>query len=351
MNLKLATRNSKLALIQSHLAQIHLSQKGFDCSMITVQSYGDQNPDIPLAELAQHHSSGAKASFAHALESSLLSDDPPDLAVHSLKDLRATDEPPLSVVCTLPRHSPYDVCLIKKSILHDSPTSLQNLSQSTSTPLRLATSSARRAAFLSATQFVKCDSIRGNIDTRLDKVMRSDSLDGLVTSMAAVVRLKPVMAAQLEEFVSVVCDPHLVPPCAGAGVIAVQMHNNHPHYQTIKYLSCLNTHLCSDIERAIVAALGADCTSPLGCFVHTSSPTCLHIHVALPTVDGSQVARSVFDMTLHPSTYYDNQIRRQLITEAVMRVLSCLKEDGYDQVKQSLSSLHISTTDDKHTNS
>ena len=345
---RLATRGSPLALAQAHLAELTLSQPGFSCELVPLSSHGDQHPHIPLSSLAQHEPAGAKGSFIRTLEQSLLCDDSPtDGAVHSLKDLPAADSSPLSVACYLPRHYPFDVCLIKKHRLppHTAINSLQELqSLAQHTRICLATSSLRRQAFIKATlPEIDLKPIRGNIDTRLNKVLNSTTVDGLVIAGAGIIRLKRVLESQLNHFCILMLPPDSFVPSAGQGGVVIQMLTSHPYYSTVKTLSCCQTALCCTIERMLVAALGAHCLTPLGCFVSITQPQdarhhhhTLTVSVCLSSTCGLDTAKTRLHFNLDTNSYFDANYQSKLKATIKHQVLEHLIHQGAGKIMADL---------------
>lgn len=333
--LRLASRRSMLALAQTHLAELWLSQHGFMCETIPLSSPGDDHPDTPLTELSQHYP--AKASFVSTLEAAL-QNATADAAVHSLKDLPASDTPPLTVACYHRRQLPFDLCLIKKQCLNQAPRSIAELADAaTRTPICLATSSPRRQAVLKAIlPHITTQPIRGNVDTRLAKVLAAEHLHGLIIAGAGMVRLKANLTQKLAHFHSLILPPSVFIPAPGQGVIAIQMLTTHPHFAAIKALSCPETALCATLERLVVAALGAHCSVPLGCYArinHSTSPT-LKLDVALFAATSSAEARLSWPFDL--KVLAEPSAQQSLHTTIRTEVIRELKANGLAAVMTEL---------------
>ena len=150
--LKIGTRNSKMARIQTDFFVAKLTEKfpGTECSIIPVTVSGERDYARPIAEL------GIEGAFVKELEEALLNDEV-DLVVHSLKDLPTRLPPGLTLACVCAREDVRDVLVSKNNL------TLSQLPAGS----RIATSSRRREAQLKSVRndFVFMD-IRGNVPTR-----------------------------------------------------------------------------------------------------------------------------------------------------------------------------------------
>lgn len=280
--LRLATRPSKLALWQADFTSRSLSRKGYACRIETISSRGDQLPDQPLRDFA------GKGAFVGSLETALL-DGQVDGAVHSLKDLSVNLTAPLALTMMMNRHRSEDVLLVPRSGV---PASLQTLSRSYKTitmnnidelrfleNLTIATSSPRRAALLThALPGCRMSPIRGNVDTRLRKILTprtSSPGDALILSAACLTRLarsQREFRQLVRSFIIYRLSPTWFIPSPGQGALTVQTLSSHPLYHRLQELSCPSTHAATMIERTITRDLGGHCMLPLGCLAKLSSP-------------------------------------------------------------------------------
>ena len=248
------------------MASDALAAAGFQCELMPMSAPADDHPNTPLAELAT--SEAGKALFVKTLEQSVLSGEA-DVAVHSLKDVAAQMQLPLTLVACLKRYDAGDLCLLKKSVCPVGSDQAADWLRTTNQPLTLATSSLRRKALLTTHWASSCFvNIRGNIDTRIQKVM--GSMDGLLVSEAAITRLRTHLSSQLSTFHQIKIEPSILVPSPGQGVVALQARHDHPHYHQIAQVSCPDTHFCATLERAIVAHLEGHCQMPMGCYATLS---------------------------------------------------------------------------------
>ncbi|MGB4861070.1 MAG: hydroxymethylbilane synthase, partial [Tepidiformaceae bacterium] len=167
--LRLATRGSKLALIQSELvaAKLRAAVPGLQVELVTITTAGDRDQSTPLPE-------GEKAGwFTSAIQDALLREDA-DLAVHSYKDL-PTKRPAGLVIAAVPlREDPRD------ALVSRSHASLRGLPAGAT----VGTSSPRRTAqVLELRPDLDVRPIRGNVESRIAKV-EAGEFDAAVLALA-----------------------------------------------------------------------------------------------------------------------------------------------------------------------
>jgi len=198
-HLKLGTRGSELALLQTERVKQHLEQTfpDYHCEIITIHTKGDIDKKTPLKEL------GGKGVFIKELEKELL-DDQVDIAVHSLKDVTTEAHPELVLSGFLSPESTSDALVSKSN------GTLQDLPPGS----RVGTGSMRRVALLNHLRpDLEIIPIRGNVKTRLNRILEGDC-DAVVLSTAGLKRLDISTYQEL--------DPTEFIPAPGQGVIALQ---------------------------------------------------------------------------------------------------------------------------------
>ncbi|SDG17342.1 hydroxymethylbilane synthase [Halorubrum xinjiangense] len=153
--LRLATRGSDLALRQAETVRDALSSRRRDVELRQVETRGDQIPDELI------HRLGKTGAFVRALDEEVLGGDA-DLAVHSLKDL-PTEEMDDLVVAGVPERAPSgDV------VVHPDGLGIEDLPSGAV----VGTGSLRRGAQIRAARpDLTVEPIRGNVDTRLEKLL------------------------------------------------------------------------------------------------------------------------------------------------------------------------------------
>jgi hydroxymethylbilane synthase len=262
-----ATRPSALARWQTNyiIERLQATIPELECQEVVITTRGDQVIDQPLPEI------GGKGLFTNELEQALR-DGQVDAAVHSLKDLPTDDVPGLTVGAIPERAAVHDVWICPRGhSLDDLPAGAI-----------VGTSSTRRAAQLLAYRpdlLVK--PIRGNVDTRLQKVLDGD-YEALILAAAGLTRLGK------EEHITQYLPFDIMLPAPGQGALAVQCRAGDE--ETIFLLSHLDhqpTRLAVSAERAFLAALGSGCSLPVGALA-TVNDGMISLKGVIADQDGSQ---------------------------------------------------------------
>ena len=198
----IGSRGSSLALLQSHHIRnlLQSAHPHLGVEIKTIQSLGDNQQETPLPEI------GAKGLFTAEIESELLSQKI-DLAVHSLKDLPSTLPDGLKYIGSPKREDARDVFISHKwRSLEDSP--VKSI---------IATGSTRRKAqFMEVRSDLEFRDLRGNIETRLNK-LKTEGWDGIIMAAAALHRLN--MSDQITRYL----DPLQFVPAVGQGAIGLEI--------------------------------------------------------------------------------------------------------------------------------
>ncbi len=198
--LVIGSRGSQLALWQANYVKERLEARGAECRIEIIKTAGDKITDVPLAQVGGQ--AGGKGIFTKEIEEALL-DRRIDLAVHSMKDL-PTELPKCLTVAAIPqRADPNDAIIGGK---------LRNLKLGAV----VGTSSLRRIAQLMRLRpDLNIQSIRGNVDTRINKVERGE-FDAIVLAAAGLRRLG------WGDIISEVFRPDIMCPAVGQGALAIE---------------------------------------------------------------------------------------------------------------------------------
>ena len=243
--LRLGTRRSPLALTQSGMVAAAITAAtGRAVELVEITTYGDtsQATNELISQI------GSTGVFVNNLREALLREDV-DLAVHSLKDL-PTAEPDRLVLAAIPeREDVRDVLVARDGHkLADLPAGA-----------RIGTGSLRRAAQLRLLRpDLEVVAIRGNIDTRVGFVA-SGRLDGVLLAYAGLSRLGRIGEAT-DYF-----DPAEFLPAPGQGALAVECREDDTALrEALAALDHRPTRAAVVAERALLAALEAGCSAPVG---------------------------------------------------------------------------------------
>ncbi|MDZ4307073.1 hydroxymethylbilane synthase [Allopontixanthobacter sp.] len=240
--LRLGTRQSPLAMAQAHETRSRLcAAHGWDESaveLVPVRASGDKIVDVPLADI------GGKALWTKELDT-WLGEGHIDLAVHSMKDVETIRPPELTITAILPRADVRDV-LIGASSIAGIP---QGAKVGTSAPRRAAQMLSRRP---------DCEIVmfRGNVATRLAKLAAGEA-DVTLLAAAGLERLgRTGTGTPLE------VDEWLPAPAQGA--IGIECRTKDA--ETRRLVAAIDhapSHAAIRAERALLAALGGNCHSPI----------------------------------------------------------------------------------------
>jgi hydroxymethylbilane synthase len=245
-SITVGTRKSQLALWQTNhvIDELLAAWPGLSFSLRTFSTTGDQVLDLPLPAI------GGKGLFTEALENALRSGEI-DIAVHSLKDLPVADPPGLTVGAVLSRADVRDVLVSREGY------NLQTLPQGAV----VGTSSLRRQAqLLAARPDLDVRSIRGNVETRIRKVMEGE-YDAAVLASAGVERL----GLDEHEGRSLTLDEML--PAPGQGALAVQCRAGDE--AVLALLAAVDeddVRNAVTAERSFLLALGGGCAVPVAAY-------------------------------------------------------------------------------------
>jgi len=273
MKIRIATRLSPLAILQTNevIKKINFYDPESICEIIKMESDGDLT-DAPL------HTIGGKGLFVSKLEMAL-ENGIADIAIHSLKDVPALLDPKFSIAATLPREEAGDALLLKQDLTKNDLTN--NLKIATSGP-------RRRSQLLAINPKLNIVPIRGNIQTRINK-MKTEDLDGLIVAKAALNRLKishPNMHLFSEEQML---------PAAAQGAIGIEVITNEISSDIDSLLKLLNdklTHQATEIERMVVASLEGNCLSPISALCKINGQDA-ELKVRVSNQDGTEVYNEV----------------------------------------------------------
>ncbi|MCU1592603.1 MAG: hemC [Frankiales bacterium] len=270
--LRLGTRGSALALAQSGgVAATVIAELCRHVEMVSVQTAGDLSP-------AAISTLGGTGVFVTALRDALLRDEV-DLAVHSYKDLPTAPAAGLVVVAVPARLDARDVLVARDGL------TLGELPDGA----RIGTGSPRRTAQLLALGLgLQVVPIRGNVDTRIRKVAEGE-VDGVVLARAGLARLD-----RLDEVTEVI-DPLQMLPAPAQGALAIECRADDDELlELLASLDDPDTRAAVDAERALLAALEAGCTAPVGALAEVAEGddgSELFLRGLVAAVDGTDVVR------------------------------------------------------------
>ncbi|MFD7653023.1 hydroxymethylbilane synthase [Actinosynnema sp. NPDC059797] len=239
--LRIGTRGSALALAQTGHVADQLRAAGADVEIVTISTPGDRS-HAPIAEIGI-------GVFTSALRDALANGEI-DVAVHSYKDLPTARDPRLSLAAVPSREDPRDALVARDGLtLGELPTGA-----------RVGTGSPRRAAQLEALGLgIEVVGLRGNVDTRIRKVTDGE-LDAVVLARAGLARLG--RTAEITETL----EPIQMLPAPAQGALAVECRVDDVDTEHLlqSTLDDSASRAAVAAERALLAALEAGCSAPVG---------------------------------------------------------------------------------------
>jgi len=266
MKIVIGTRGSRLALAQAEIAKDALlrSDAADAVDIRVIKTVGDQRLDLALKDSGKSFDKGL---FTKELEQALLSKEI-DLAVHSLKDLPTEPVEHLVIEAVLPREDPVDVLVSKI------PGGLSALPDGS----LVATGSPRRAQQIRHCRpdIRVCD-VRGNVPTRLEKLVRNQEWSALILARAGLRRLHLAPEQERLSFLDAslfVTNLTGLLPAAGQGAIALQCRANDSAVRSI--LSRINDPVswdCVTAEREFLRLVGGGCSVPIGVYARMEGDT------------------------------------------------------------------------------
>jgi len=243
----IGARGSKLSLayvekVKELLLKENKELKEKNINFKAIKTSGDINQNIRLSEI------GGKNLFCKEIEEKLISSDI-DIAVHSLKDMESVENDKLTIGAYIKRNDFRDVIISNKI------KSLGDLKDK----IVIGSSSRRRELQLKRiNQKITVVNIRGNIDTRIQKI-EEGKLDGIMLAAAGVKSLK------FNNKISILFESEEVLPAVGQGIIAVQCKKNDEVVKNfLKNINDLETELCAKAERKMLQVIGGDCETAIG---------------------------------------------------------------------------------------
>jgi hydroxymethylbilane synthase len=264
--IRIGTRDSQLALWQANNVKAALETLGYSTELVPVKSTGDLVPNKPLYEL------GITGIFTKTLDHAMLNGDV-DVAVHSLKDVPTLLPKGILQTAVLKRASSQDIIVTKEPI---------DLDKSCT----IATGSLRRKAqWLHRYPHHEVVNLRGNVNTRLKKLVDSD-WNAAIFAKAGLERINILPKNHLE------LDWMIPAPAQGAMTV-LTLEDDSFCQDAVAQLNHTDSEICTHIEREFLRFLEGGCTAPIGAFAEISDGEilfqgCLHSLDGITQLDISQ---------------------------------------------------------------
>ena len=306
-HLVIATRGSALALWQANYIKDRIEEEfpAYTVSLNVIKTRGDAILNKPLSEV------GGKGLFVKEIEEALL-DGSADLAVHSAKDIPMELPEGLIIGCVPKREDPSD-CFLSVNW----PT-INALPQGA----KIGTSSLRRQAQLLAMRpDFRIEPLRGNVDTRLNK-LKAGLYDGVVLATAGLFRLG-LSAPYMDRL-----EPEKFVPAVGQGTLGIECRED--NYDVLVLLSSLEdrkSRVCLSSERAFLKELNGSCQVPVAAYAKMIGEDGLSIQGLVGNLDGTEIlkASSLTDASFAEETGID--LAKALKAKGADKILRQLTAD------------------------
>ena len=241
-------RDSRLSQIQTQ-EFISLAEKNIDginkntFEIKLIKTTGDIHNTERLDKI------GGKGLFVKEIESHILNGEI-DIGVHSMKDMPATSHDDLEIFCFLDRLNSSDV------LISNHGTNLENLESKSI----IGTSSIRRRAqILNFRSDLKIKLLRGNVDTRINK-LKNKEYDAIILAYAGLKRLG------LENQVTEILDQQSFLPAGGQGVVGIQSKKNTKFREMFHKINNVQSEITNTSERSFLETINANCNSPVSVY-------------------------------------------------------------------------------------
>lgn len=256
----IGTRGSELALRQAAMVidALVAAHPGIEVTRKVIATTGDKRTDLRFSEFTDAGRFD-KGIFTKELEAALGAGEI-DAAVHSLKDVPTEIDPGFVIAATLPRAAVEDVLVSRDGLtLHSIPPGA-----------RIGTSSVRRIRQLRWLRpEAVCVEIRGNVPTRVRKLIPPSTLDAVLLARAGLERLGLLEGAAVSidgrslAATILPCDEFL--PAAGQGAIAIEARRGDAgSLGLLRGIGHAETLARVSAEREFLRLLRAGCQTPIG---------------------------------------------------------------------------------------
>ncbi|WP_096020359.1 hydroxymethylbilane synthase [Campylobacter lanienae] len=266
MNIRIASRNSALALWQTYHIRDLLLARGHSVEIITMKTKGDVILDTPLAKI------GGKGLFTKELENAML-EGRADIAVHSLKDVPTTFPNGLKLACVCSREDVSDAML---SMKFKSFNELPNNAKIGTTSLR------RRMQLLALRPDLDIISLRGNVNSRISK-LRDGEFDAIILAVAGINRLNLSKEVNYISLLNTIA-------AMGQGALGIEAIDRSDILEAMEFLNDEKSVIETTIERAFVHKLNGGCQAPIGVNASLNGDKII-VKAILGTPDGKEILR------------------------------------------------------------
>jgi len=305
--IRIATRESKLALAQTHFvaARLREAHPGLEVDLVPMTTKGDRVLDRPLAQV------GGKGLFIKELEVAL-DEGRADIAVHSMKDVPMVLPPQFALVTFGAREVPLDAFVSNR---YESLAALP-------AGARVGTSSLRRECQLRrAHPRLGFHALRGNVNTRLAK-LDAGEYDAIILAAAGLRRLG------FEARIRATIDDSI--PAIGQGILAIEFARERAELaRLLAAFELEETAHAARAERAVGLVVEGSCDVPLGAFARTAGGR-ISIEAFLGLPDATRFVRDTIEGDALEAQALGARLGAQLLAAGGREILQLLAQPARD---------------------
>lgn len=296
--IRIGTRDSELALWQANTVKHKLELLGYETVLVPVKSAGDLNLNQPLYEL------GITGIFTKTLDVAMLNGTI-DIAVHSMKDVPTLLPKGIVQTAVLERAASEDILATRGDF-------------DTNDACTIATGSLRRKAqWLSRYPHHQVVGLRGNVNTRLKKLVDSD-WQGAIFAKAGLERIDKLPKDHT------ILDWMIPAPAQGAMVI-VALEKDEKNIVATRQLNHQPSAICTEIEREFLQVLEGGCTAPIGAHA-TIEGDLIRFKAVLLSLDGSKKFMTEKEIKIDEFSGSGAQLAREMLANGGAELMETIKK-------------------------
>ncbi len=303
--LRIGTRGSKLALWQAEEVQRMINELCplIETEIVVIKTKGDKILDVSLSKI------GDKGLFTKEIEKSLIAGEI-DMAVHSLKDMPTELPAGLVLGAILPREDVRDILVSRDG---------KKLADLTASD-KIGTSSLRRKAQLLAhNPSLNIVDIRGNVDTRLER-MNAGMCDAMIMAGAGFIRLG--YQNLITEFIS----PEIVLPAVSQGAVAIEIREGND--SILACMDAINNEkawVSCMAERSLLRTLEGGCQIPVGCMTEWRGEE-IDIWALVSSLDGKTVIKEKIISTIDEASEKAIELGNIILEKGGSEILNSIRK-------------------------
>lgn len=303
----IGTRGSQLALYQAYKVKDTLKEahRSLQVDIEIIHTKGDKILDVALSKI------GDKGLFTKEIEVALINKSV-DIAVHSCKDLPTQLPEGLELGAVLERGEFRDALVSLNG---------KKLNELTAEDVVATSSLRRQSALLSLHPNIQLKDIRGNVQTRLNR-MTEGYCDAMIMATAGLQRL------QLDHYITEILDPEQVMPAVAQGAIAIEVRQNDT--EVMEILQAINhepTWTAILAERAFLRTLEGGCQVPLGCYSKIDG-NIITLNGFVASVDGKEFLKDTAMGTIDNPEKCGKDLASKLLKKGAGAILEEIKKNS-----------------------